>query len=67
MTPAEIIEYFGCRTEAANKIGVTYEAVRQWVHQNKIPQLRQCQIEIITGGTLSVDPELKADSASAGQ
>lgn len=49
MTKSQAIQHFGSISALAKALGVTYEAVRQW---KDVPELRQYQIERITGGAL---------------
>ena len=52
MTKSQAIKYFGSISALAKALGVTYEAVRQW---QEVPELRQYQIERLTGGDLKAD------------
>lgn len=49
MTKSQAIKHFGSISALAKALGVTYEAVRQW---EEVPELRQYQIERLTGGDL---------------
>lgn len=52
MTKSQAIQHFGSISALAKALGVTYEAVRQW---EVVPELRQYQIERITGGKLRAE------------
>lgn len=52
MTKTEVIAHFGGVSQVAKALGLSYEAVRQW--PEKIPKLRQYEIERLTEGKLSV-------------
>lgn len=52
MTKSQAIKHFGSISALAKALGVTYEAVRQW---QEVPELRQYQIERLTGGDLKAD------------
>lgn len=52
MNKSQAIEHFGSVTALAKALGVTYEAVRQW---GEVPELRQYQLEHLTGGALKAD------------
>lgn len=58
MTKKKAIEHFGSISALARALGVTYEAVRQW--GEVIPELRQYQIERLTGGSLKACPKKSA-------
>ncbi len=57
MTKAQAIEHYGSMKALAKALGVSYEAVRQWV---SVPPLRQYELERITDGALKVDDSEKA-------
>ena len=50
MDKQTVLDHFGSVGAAAKAIGVTSAAISQW--GDKIPKLRECQIELITGGAL---------------
>lgn len=52
MKKSQAIAYFGSVSALAGSLGVTYEAVRQW---DEVPELRQYQLEHLTGGVLRAD------------
>ena len=62
MTPKQVVDHFKTRTKAAKAIGVSYEAVRQWVKSGQIPELRQHHIQNVTNGVLVADD--KPDQAA---
>ena len=55
MTKKQAIKHFGSISALARALGVTYEAVRQW--GEVIPELRQYQLEHLTGGALKATPK----------
>lgn len=57
MTKSQAIKHFGSISALAKALGVTYEAVRQW---GEVPELRQYQIEKLTGGDLRADQKVAA-------
>lgn len=53
MTKSEAVSHYeGSISKLAKALDVSYEAVRQW---DEIPELRQYQLEVITGGALKAD------------
>lgn len=50
---AEVIEHFGGRAELADQLGLVRQTVYAW--GKEIPYLRQCQIEVLTGGKLRAE------------
>jgi hypothetical protein len=59
MTPEKVIDHFESISSTASALGITYESVRKWVIQGKVPQSRQYEIEILTGGKLKAEPKPK--------
>ena len=59
MTVDEMLAYYGGqRKKAAAALNVSYQAVVGWERAGKIPFLRQCHIELVTGLTADLpDPE----------
>ena len=54
MTKDEAIAEFGTQAKLAEALGMTQGSVSLW---EKVPPLRQLQIEALTGGKLRADPE----------
>ena len=56
MTPQEVIDWAGgTQQKAADRIGITRNAIARWVMAGKVPPLRQAAIEVLTGGELRAD------------
>ena len=51
----DLINYFGGASKAGKALGVCRQGVYKW--QDGIPELRQYQIEAVTGGALRADRE----------
>lgn len=49
-----VIDHFGGIANTARALGITYQAVQQWVKAGQIPKGRQWEIQGITKGQLSV-------------
>ena len=54
MRTQDVIRHFGGVTAAARALGVTRDAVYKW--GDTVPRLRACEIQLRTGGRLTVDP-----------
>lgn len=52
MNKTQAVQHFGSVSALAQALGVTYEAVRQWV---EVPALRQYQLQLMTAGALVAD------------
>jgi predicted transcriptional regulator len=59
MKPSHLIKHFGSEIRAAKGIGVTRQAVNLWMKANRIPKQAQFMIELLTGGRLRADKELR--------
>jgi len=68
MTIDEVLKYYdGKRKRAAAALDISYQAIVKWEETGEIPFLRQCHIELITGGELLADePEAGAPIAPRG-
>jgi biotin operon repressor len=53
MTKQQAIDHFGSGAALARALGITRGSVTNW--GEKIPLVRQCQIEVVTGGKLRAD------------
>lgn len=56
MTPDQVIEYYGTQRKAAEALGVTQPAISTWLRKGRVPETRQYQIEVRTGGQLKAEP-----------
>lgn len=57
MNPEDVIDYFGGVADTARALNISYQAVKKWVDQGKIPVQRQYQIQVMTDGELTVEPQ----------
>lgn len=55
MTPQEVLDYHGSQAEIARVYGCAQSSVFEWFEKGVIPDGRQYQIEIGTGGALKAD------------
>lgn len=62
MKRKKAIDYFGSIPALARALGITYEAVRQW--GDIVPELRQYQLEKITGGKLKAGDDSLVQSVA---
>jgi hypothetical protein len=61
MTKQQAIDFFGSPTALANALGVTKQAVNNW---DVIPETRQYQVQVKSGGKLIADGEIKHEAAA---
>lgn len=61
MTKTAAIRHFGSQTALARQLGLTKQAVSMW--PERVPLLRQYQLERITAGALRVDDDLPSPAA----
>lgn len=55
MSPQQALEYFGTKAEIARVLGITAPSVVEWFDAGVIPEGRQYQLELATGGALKAD------------
>ena len=66
MSPDELIAYFGGVTETARALGVKPPSVSEWKASGEVPETRQYQAQIATGGALQADkPALREHSSES--
>lgn len=51
----QVISHFDGIPATARALGVSYQAVREWKQQGRIPVTRRYQIEVVTKGKLKAD------------
>ena len=54
MTPTEAIKAYITRQRLADALGITRQAVQQWVNRDEIPLHTQFEIEELTRGRLLI-------------
>lgn len=59
MTVQEVLDYFDGIPAASKALGISYQAVQQWVDKDEVPEGRQWQLQAMTNG------KLKAETAAA--
>lgn len=55
MTVNQVLEHYGGVAETARALGITYQAVQQWVDKNAVPVGRQWEIQAKSQGALTAD------------
>lgn len=60
MTTDQLLEEYGTISNVAEKLGVSYQAVQQWIDNKQIPEGRQWQIQVLTDGRLVCDSYVAA-------
>lgn len=66
MTADELISHFGSVSATARALGVKDPSVSEWKTSGEVPELRQYQAEIATGGKLKADrPALRKPQQAA--
>ena len=63
MTYEELIKFYGTQAAAVRALGLKQPSVSGW-RESGIPEPRQYQIEVLTGGALRADrPSTEANAA----
>lgn len=52
MLTTDAVAHFGCKSKLAAALGISPAAVSQW--GERVPQMRQYQLQILSGGKLLV-------------
>lgn len=65
MTKSDVLNHFGTQQAIADALGIYQSSVAEWTE--RIPALRQIQIERITLGALRADPECWPQSPRTNQ
>lgn len=52
MTPQDLLDFFKSQTEIAKALGCAQSSVAEWFENGRIPEGRQYQAELATGGML---------------
>lgn len=66
MTPQQAIAHFESLPKLAKALGVAPASVYDWLNAGSIPETRQYQIELATGGALKADkPALRVEMQEA--
>ena len=60
MTKAQAIKFFGSQAAFAEFLGLAQSAIAQW---DAVPDLRQYQIQVLTGGALMAEARLQPSQA----
>lgn len=55
MSPQELVSHYGTQSAAAKALGCGQSTVAEWCGEGSIPEGRQYQIELATGGVLVAD------------
>jgi DNA-binding transcriptional regulator YdaS (Cro superfamily) len=63
MKTKDAIRYFGTQDALAKALGIKQSAVGQW--PERVPELRQLQLELLTKGELKADPAVKNPGQAA--
>ena len=63
MTKTEAIQYYGTHAKLARALGISRQAVTDW--GDRIPEGRQWQLEVVTGGDLKADRRDLPEAATA--
>jgi DNA-binding transcriptional regulator YdaS (Cro superfamily) len=66
MNPRQVVDHFGTQTATADALGIAQSSVAGWIDAGEVPEPRQYQIELATGGMLRADkPALRINKAKS--
>jgi DNA-binding transcriptional regulator YdaS (Cro superfamily) len=63
MFKSDVVAHFHTQVAAARALGISEAAVSFWADDKPIPKGRAYQLEVITGGALTVDASLYETAA----
>lgn len=66
MKAETLIELFGSRAEAATALGVTQQAVHNWIVRGRVPKMRLFQVAAVTGIDINNLVEKKGGKRESG-
>ena len=52
MTPQDLLQHFGSQSAIAKALGCKQQTVFEWFEKGQVPEGRQYQTELATGGAL---------------
>ena len=55
MTVDQLVQHYGTMSRAAQAVGLKHPALCAWRKKGEIPEPRQYQYEVLTGGSLKAD------------
>jgi DNA-binding transcriptional regulator YdaS (Cro superfamily) len=55
MTYNDILAHYGTQVAAADAMGINQSNLSDWSKTGRVPELRQLQLEALTGGNLKAD------------
>ncbi len=55
MTPNDVVQHFGTQVKAAQALGIKQSSIAGWIKNGAVPEGRQYQIQLLTGGKLQAD------------
>lgn len=60
MNVNQVVEHFGGIADVARALGISYQAVQQWVDKGEVPEGRQWQLQAMTNSELRANTESAA-------
>ena len=55
MKPTDVLNHYKTQQLAANALGLAQASIAKWLDKGVVPELRQLQLEALTGGALKAD------------
>ena len=55
MTPQDVLNHYRTQQAVADALGIDQASISKWKKEVAVPQLRQLQLEALTGGALKAD------------
>ena len=58
MTPTDVLNHYKTQQLAANALGLAQASIAKWLNKGVVPDLRQLQLERLTGGALKAEKNI---------
>ncbi len=55
MKPTDVLTHYKTQQLAASALGIAQASIAKWLKNGVVPELRQLQLEALTGGALKAD------------
>jgi hypothetical protein len=55
MQPTDVLNHYKKQRLAASALGIAQASIAKWLKKGSVPELRQLQLEALTGGALKAD------------
>lgn len=58
MNTLDVLNHYGTQAAVADALGIAQASISKWAKRDSVPQLRQLQLEALTGGALKAEKNI---------